>query len=83
MTEAVIAAVVTGVLSLIGTIVTVLAVNNPITVIYPLTNPLIYQLSATEIKSLLGINNVWSDAGDMDVEYRADTKLYIDKKLGV
>lgn len=30
-----------------------------------------------EIKSLLGINNVWSDAGDVDVEYRADTKLYI------
>ena len=59
------------------------AANNPITVIYPLTNPLTYQLTATEIKSLLGINNVWSDAGDMDVEYRADTKLYIDKKLGV
>lgn len=32
-----------------------------------------------EIKSLLGINNIWSDAGDVEVEYRADTKLYIDK----
>ena len=50
---------------------------------YPLATPLTYQLSAQEIKSLLGINNVWSDAGDMDVEYRADTKLYIDKRLGV
>lgn len=30
-----------------------------------------------EIKSLLGVNNVWSDAGDVEVEYRADTKLYI------
>ena len=57
------------------------AANNPITVVYPLTNPLTYQLSATEIKSLLGINNIWSDAGDVEVEYRADTKLYIDKRL--
>ena len=47
----------------------------------PLATPLTYQLSATEIKSLLGINNIWSDAGDVDVEYRADTKLYIDKRL--
>ena len=49
--------------------------------VYPLATPLTYQLSATEIKSLLGINNIWSDAGDVDVEYRADTKLYIDKRL--
>ena len=47
----------------------------------PLATPLTYQLSAQEIKSLLGVNNVWSDAGDVDVEYRADTKLYIDKRL--
>ena len=57
------------------------ASSNPITVVYPLTNPLTYHLSATKIKSLLGINNIWSDAGDIDVEYRADTKLYIDKRL--
>jgi len=36
-----------------------------------------------EIKTLLGVNNIWSDAGDVEVEYRADTKLYIDKRLGV
>ena len=50
-------------------------------VVYQLATPLTYQLSAQEIKSLLGINNVWSDAGDVDVEYRADTKLYIDKRI--
>lgn len=49
--------------------------------VYPLANPQTYQLTPTEIKSLLGINNVWSDAGDVEVEYRADTKLYIDKRL--
>lgn len=57
--------------------------SNPLQVVYPLATPLTYQLSATEIKSLLGINNVWSDAGVVEVEYRADTKLYIDKRLGV
>jgi len=40
-----------------------------------------YNLTPTEVKSLLGINNIWSDAGDVEVEYRADTKLYIDKRL--
>ena len=53
--------------------------ENPIQVVYSLATPLTYQLSATEIKSLLGINNVWSDAGDVEVEYRADTKLYIER----
>lgn len=53
------------------------------TFVYPLATPLVYRLSATEIKTLLGVNNIWSDAGDIDIEYRADTKLYIDKKLGV
>lgn len=53
--------------------------SNPLQVIYPLATPLTYQLSAQEIKSFLGINNVWSDAGNMDVEYRADTKLFIER----
>lgn len=56
--------------------------ENPIQVVYSLATPLTYQLTAQEITSLLGINNVWSDAGDMDVEYRADTKLYIKRLTG-
>lgn len=56
---------------------------NPLQIVYKLAEPQTVQLSATEIKSLLGINNVWSDAGDTACEYRADTKLYIDKRLGV
>lgn len=35
-----------------------------------------------ELTSKKGINHVWSDA-DVTVSYRADTKLYIDKRLGV
>ena len=55
--------------------------TNPIHVCYPLAAPIVYHLTPTEIKSLLGDNNVWADAGDTEVTYRADTKLYIDKKI--
>ena len=40
-----------------------------------------YNLDPTEIKSLKGNNNIWADTGDTSVEYCADTKLYIDKKI--
>ena len=50
-------------------------------VCYELATPVTYNLTPTEIKSLLGDNNVWADAGDTAVTYRADTKLYIDKKI--
>lgn len=53
----------------------------PIQCIYPLATPITYQLTPTEIRTLLGINNIWSDAGDVDVTYPADTKMYIDGKL--
>jgi hypothetical protein len=49
--------------------------------VYPLATPITYTLTPTEIKSLLGDNNIWADAGDTTVTYRADTKLYIDKKI--
>ena len=57
-----------------------LAINKP-QLVYCLDEPIVYHLTPTEIKSLLGVNNIWSDAGNVEVEYRADTKLYIDKKL--
>lgn len=40
-----------------------------------------YRLTPQEVDSLLGVNNVWSDAGDMSVTYQADLKSYIDKKI--
>lgn len=49
--------------------------------VFELYTPTTYHLTPTEIKSLLGENNVWADAGDTEVTYRADTKLYIDKKI--
>ena len=46
----------------------------------PLATPITIQLTPTEISTLQGNNNVWSDAGEVEVLYVADTGLYIDKK---
>jgi hypothetical protein len=37
--------------------------------VYELATPTTVQLTATEIKALSGINNVWADSGDIEVEY--------------
>ena len=47
--------------------------------VYPLATPIEIQLTPHEVKSLLGANNIWADTGDTSVEYRADTKLYIER----
>ena len=54
--------------------------NNPYFV-YPIATPITYQLTPQEIKTLLGINNIWADTGDTSITYPADTKLYIDRKI--
>lgn len=50
-------------------------------VVYALAEPMEYDLTPTEVTTLLGANNIWADCGDSTVEYRADTKLYADKKI--
>lgn len=47
--------------------------------VYELATPVTYQLTPQEVSTLLGLNNIWADCGDVEVEYRADTKLYIEK----
>ena len=37
--------------------------------------PTTVQLTPTQVATLLGTNNVWSDAGSVEVEYRADPTL--------
>ena len=49
--------------------------------VYPLATPLTYQLTPTEVTTLLGENNIFADTGDSTVTYRADTKTYIDQKI--
>ena len=49
---------------------------------YYLATPVTYQLTAQEVKTLLGQNYVWSNNGGViAITYRADTKLYIDNKI--
>lgn len=55
--------------------------QNNTTVVYQLLEPKEIQLAPQEIRTLLGENNIWSDGGDVTVEYPTDTKTYIDAKV--
>jgi hypothetical protein len=55
--------------------------NNDVQLVCPLATPQTYQLTPTEIALLKGRNNVWTDSGEVEVTYKADVGLYIDKKL--
>lgn len=48
-------------------------------VVYKLATLQTYQLTPQEVRTLLGTNNIFSDCSSVEVEYRADTKLYIEK----
>lgn len=65
-----------------GDLPTFKAAIDGVKVIYPIVTPITYQLTPTEVKTLLGDNNIFVDTGNVDVQYRCDTALYIDKKLG-
>jgi hypothetical protein len=45
-----------------------------------LATPIEIDLDPTQVQTLLGLNNVWSD-GEMSVDYAADLKTYIDNKI--
>ena len=49
--------------------------------VYKLATPIEIQLTPQQVNSLLGVNNIWADTGDCSVGYRADTKMYINKKI--
>jgi len=43
----------------------------------PYTTPVTYQLTPTEVNTLLGVNNICADTGGVEVSFRADpTKIY-------
>ena len=52
--------------------------DNPLYVTAELAVPVTYQLTPAEVRTLLGVNNIWADTGSVSVEYRADTRRYID-----
>jgi hypothetical protein len=56
--------------------------SNHLQVVWKLATPVTYQLTQGQVKTLLGVNNIWADTGNiLSVDYPADTKLYIDNKF--
>lgn len=45
--------------------------GTPVQIVWILATPITYQLTAQEVKTLLGNNNIWADAGDVTVTYPA------------
>lgn len=56
--------------------------SNNMQLCYKLATSQTVQLTPTEVDTILGSNNIYSDCGEVSVKYRADIGLYIDKKLG-
>lgn len=56
--------------------------SNNLQVVYELATPQTYQLTPTQVKTLLGYNNIWTDSGTVEVQYRANIGLYIQKIIG-
>ena len=48
---------------------------------YELAQPITVQLTPEQLTTLLGTNNIWSDADSVSVDYVADTKLYIQNAI--
>ena len=49
--------------------------NTNMIIVYPLATALTYQLTPTQINTLLGDNSIYADTGDTTVQYRADIQL--------
>lgn len=51
--------------------------------VYELATPVTYQLTPTEVATILGQNNIFCDTGNInELTYRADMKAYIDAHVG-
>lgn len=57
--------------------------DNGLQILYELATPVkVADLDPLELVSFLGVNNVWCDSGDCEVEYRADIDLIISQLGG-
>ena len=52
--------------------------GTPVTLCYKVLSPTTYQLTPTQVTSLLGENNIWANTGDVAVTFGDDIKSYID-----
>ena len=57
------------------------AANTPLQTVFKLSTPIKFILNGNEIRTLLGENSISADTGEVNVVYRADTKLYIQEQL--
>ena len=56
--------------------------SNNLQICYKLATPQTYQLTPTQVKSLLGVNNIWADTGNiLNAEYVRDTTTIINQIL--
>lgn len=55
--------------------------NNDVYIIYELATPLEIPLTSEVITLLKGENNVWTDSGTSEVEYKVDLQSYIQKLI--
>lgn len=55
--------------------------RTPFAIAYELATPVTYPFTAPQLRTLLGHNTVWSDAGKTSIVYRADTGLLINKLI--
>lgn len=55
--------------------------GTPIQIYYDLITPVEFTITGPDPETLLGDNNVWADTGDIKVTYRADTALFVNKKI--
>lgn len=54
--------------------------TTPLICVYPIDTPIVYQLTTEQVKTLLGLNNIWSDTGNISVDYHADPTLFVEQK---
>lgn len=57
------------------------AAGTPVEIVYRIAEPYTIQLTPQQLDLLKGRNHVWSDTGDTELTYVAETKLYIDKAV--
>lgn len=50
---------------------------NPVTVIYPIAVPIVYQLMPQQVALLLGANALYADTGDTTLTYRRDIAIIL------
>jgi hypothetical protein len=55
--------------------------GTPMIAVAILESPITVTLTPNELSTLLGANNIWSDAGEVTAEYRADPTLFIQRKI--